>query len=539
MAQSCVYVIGLDGGSWDVINRLIERGRLPNLKGLMGEGAWGDLTSTLPPVTCPAWFTFSTGLKPSHLGIYNFRGIKSGSNRVRLHTYKELQHPEFWDLLMREGFSCGIINNPLLYPRKKHLGYVVPGFITPEEGFHSYPRELMRELDEVTGGYEVDQQAINIVDDETMLDDCVRVLEKRVKAMTHLLREYPTDFFLGVFTATDRICHSFMNRAFLGEAGERDYGWEALARVYGMVDEGIGRLLEMIHEDDFLILMSDHGFAARPWNLHVNQLLKDEGLLEVKVTGKLERLGFTQRSLAKHLHRLGLMKLMDRLTPQSLRRIVPAGESRLGEFFIHDLIEMNRLDWAKTQALCLGYGNYLNTENRPEGRLSPSEAEEVKERISASLQRLEDPDGVREGISTVSPETAYMTEELIDAPDQMLMEEGGWQIRTTFTRDGEIFTRNKRAGHSRRGIFLLRHPWVEPGEVAESMSIEDLAPLILHLFGQAVPERMDGRVRLDIFKPGSPLQKEVRRSRGEPDAMGAEKARIRRRIAELKKDDSL
>jgi len=538
MASDRVFVIGLDGGSWKVIDPLIERGKLPNLSRLKEEGAWSGLESTLPPVTCPAWFTFSTGLRPSRLGIYDFRGISKGSDRIRLHTYKEIEQPEFWDIIMQSGHSCGIINNPLLYPRKRHTGYVVPGFITPQEHFRTYPEGLIRELDGVAGGYEVDQQAMNIVDDETLLEDCLRVLRKRIEAMTYLLREYPTDLFLGVFTATDRICHRFMNRAFLGDGDEERAGWDALERVFGLVDEGVGKILEAAGDEDYILVMSDHGFEARPWNVHVNQWLADEGLLNIKVVGTLEKMGLTQRNIGRQLKKMGLMKAVYRLSPRRLREIVPAGESTLGEYFIHDLLERGRVDWARTRAVSLGYSYYLNTEDRPQGILSAREAGEVRQEIEAGLRGLVDPEGGSGGIEALDTASAYETEAPLDPPDQMLRESGGWQIRSTLTAGGEIFTPNERAGHAMRGIFVLRHPWVEAGEVGEPLSIEDLAPLILHLFGLPVPEGMDGRVRQDIFKPDTPLRREVSISRT-PDAMGAEKERIRRRIAALKQGDAV
>lgn len=44
-----LVVIGLDGGSFSVIDPLIEEGRLPNIKKLMKEGVKGELLSTIPP----------------------------------------------------------------------------------------------------------------------------------------------------------------------------------------------------------------------------------------------------------------------------------------------------------------------------------------------------------------------------------------------------------------------------------------------------------------------------------------------------------
>jgi predicted AlkP superfamily phosphohydrolase/phosphomutase len=538
MTKSRVFMIGLDGGSWNVIDPLIERGKLPNLGSLREEGAWGRLMSTLPPVTCPAWFTFSTGLRPSRLGIYDFRGISRGSDRIHMHTYKEIKQPEFWDLLMESGNTCGIINNPLVYPLKKHRGYIVPGFITPQKEYRTYPEGLMDELDRVAGGYEVDQQAMTIVDDETLLEDCLRVLRKRIKAMTYLLKEYPSDFFLGVFTETDRICHCFMNQAFLRNGKERDRGWEALEQVFSLVDEGIGKILGMASEEDYLIVMSDHGFEARQWNVHVNQWLVDAGLLNVKVVGGLERIGLTQRGIGRLMKKMGLMELAYRLAPSKLKEIMPAGETSLGEYFIHNLLDRGRVDWDKTRALSIGYSYYLNTQDRPHGILSDLEVGEVKRQIEVGLKGLVDPGGGHGGIELLETGPAYAAGTPVDPPDQMIRESGGWQLRSSLTRSGDIFTPNERAGHAMEGIFVLRHPWAQAGEVAEPLGIEDLAPLILHLFGVPAPVEMDGRIRPDVFKPGTPLREEVSIPQA-MDATGAEKERIRRRIAALKQGDAV
>jgi predicted AlkP superfamily phosphohydrolase/phosphomutase len=539
MDEGRVFIIGLDGGSWNIIDPLMEEGVLPNLQRLLQEGAWGVLHSTLPPVTCPAWMTFSTSMKPSSLGIYEFRGMPEGSNRLSYHTYKELRYPEFWDLLMRDGRTCGIINDPLVYPLKEHEGYIVPGFITPQEEFKSYPESLLGELDEVTEEYELDQQGGFIIDDQTLLDGCSRVVGKRVLAMSYLLDRYPTDLFLGVFTSTDRAAHRFMNRAFLGEGEDSEQGWKALARIYGMVDEGIGRLLEMMHEDDFLILMSDHGFAARPWNLHVNQFLAEEGFLRVEVRGTLDRLGLTQRNLGKMLLKVGLIEKVFRLTPARLRNLIPAGESIYGEFFIHELMERGKLDWSKTRAICIGSGIYINTDDRPHGIVPSGEVGKIKQAIQEGLEGLRDPDGGGKGVRALEPEEVYGTGKLVSPPHLLLLGEGDWELLPTLPKSGEIFTRNQRAGHSIDGIFMLRHPWVKRGRMAEPMGIEDLAPMILHVFGVPAPAEMEGRVRLDAFLPDSPLGKEPSRSTAEPDTTSMEKERIKRRIARLKKGDSL
>ena len=74
MAKS--LIIGLDGATWNVIKPLAEEGKLPTFKKLMEEGVWGNLESTVPPVTGPAWVSFATGRNPGKTGVFDFLNRK-------------------------------------------------------------------------------------------------------------------------------------------------------------------------------------------------------------------------------------------------------------------------------------------------------------------------------------------------------------------------------------------------------------------------------------------------------------------------------
>ncbi len=49
------------------------------------------------------------------------------------------------------------------------------------------------------------------------------------------------------------------------------------------------------------------------------------------------------------------------------------------------------------------------------------------------------------------------------------------------------------------GVFLAYGPEVQPGVQVEDAQIVDLAPTILHLMGEPVPEHMDGGVLHEIL----------------------------------------
>ena len=61
-----ILVIGVDGLDWRIANPLMEAGKLPWLKKLQEEGAWGDLlTLNDLPLSPVIWTSIATGKVPS------------------------------------------------------------------------------------------------------------------------------------------------------------------------------------------------------------------------------------------------------------------------------------------------------------------------------------------------------------------------------------------------------------------------------------------------------------------------------------------
>ena len=54
--------------------------------------------------------------------------------------------------------------------------------------------------------------------------------------------------------------------------------------------------------------------------------------------------------------------------------------------------------------------------------------------------------------------------------------------------------------HRPTGIFLMRGPGISQGVRLKDIRIYDIAPSILHLMGQPVPEDLDGKVLADAFQ---------------------------------------
>ena len=80
--MSKVCVIGLDGGTFSVIDYLIRQKRLPNFARLMTEGSRATLLSTTPPLTPAAWTSFYTGSNPGKTGAVGFFKFRPGTYQL-------------------------------------------------------------------------------------------------------------------------------------------------------------------------------------------------------------------------------------------------------------------------------------------------------------------------------------------------------------------------------------------------------------------------------------------------------------------------
>ena len=90
-------------------------------------------------------------------------------------------------------------------------------------------------------------------------------------------------------------------------------------------------------------------------------------------------------------------------------------------------------------------------------------------------------------------------------PDLHLVMDGYRYIACPlFATNGRIITEQIRGDsgcHRSNGIFLARGPVLKRGARIEGARIVDLAPTLLHLMDEAVPDDMDGRVLHEIFRP--------------------------------------
>ena len=68
-----LLVIGLDGASFEALDRLRADGTMPTLDRLARDGVTRELASVVPPITPVAWTSFLTGKTPAKHGVFDLR----------------------------------------------------------------------------------------------------------------------------------------------------------------------------------------------------------------------------------------------------------------------------------------------------------------------------------------------------------------------------------------------------------------------------------------------------------------------------------
>jgi predicted AlkP superfamily phosphohydrolase/phosphomutase len=513
-----VLVIGLDGATFDLIKPWAAEGYLPTFSYLMQEGAHGTLTSTLPPMTAPAWTSFATGANPGQHGLYDWIARDEKSYQFSPVTALDATAPTIYTLLSQAGRRVCTLNVPMTYPPVPVNGVMVSGMPAPStQSTITYPAGLFRDIVQAVGDYILypdPGQAYSDAGVDAFLERLYRCTELRVRAFEFLRSREAWDFSMLVFNGTDTICHALWKYTDahhpLHDASRHARYGSAIRDYYQAIDRYLAGFVESLDEDTTLILMSDHGSGPFHKFIHVNNWLAQEGFMRLRPAlhsrfkQGLFRLGITPMSVYDALMQVGL---------GALKREVVRGQGRglLKALFL----SFDDVDWRRTVAYSLGNVGqiYLNVAGRePMGCVPPGAAyEEVRERIIARLMELRDPQTGEQVVEAAyRREEIYHGQQLERAPDVVFIPRrleyfGFGEYEFGSHKIIEAMKRGISGTHRMNGMFLAYGPAIRPDTLVEEAHIVDLAPTILHLMGTPIPEHMDGQVLQEMLHDGADL----------------------------------
>jgi predicted AlkP superfamily phosphohydrolase/phosphomutase len=507
-----VLVIGLDGATWDVLDPWIEEGILPNLSHLRKNGSWGILKSTIPPITAAAWGTFATGKRPGKHGVFHFVPIfnpEENDTEPEIVNAKSLKSSAIWDILGHHDRKVILINIPMTYPPRQVNGTMITGLLTPKGApVFTHPPELSKELSDYIidldrfideKPFATEPAADTIKPSIGLIEEFRMMMERRAITSLDMMRSNDWDFFMVVFTGTDRLGHYlwvYHNPPNEIESQEQHLLFKGIKDYYIQLDEIIGELLQTAGKDVTVLIMSDHGMGPDiSKRVHGNNWLKSKGWLDIKpMVGGVNNVDRWLTKLGIPRDKVGrlILKIPGLASTNLVRQAAESHASTINEQKSTAYFKKIYNNFA---------GIYIDL---------PSEAKtELVNKIIQALTELVDPENGESVVENVITGTDYYHGPYAkNIPDLIiaLKPDYGWgyQVSSYSSFVTKLPILSKRGDHRLEGIFLLHGPGVlAQAEPMQGMSIEDLSPTILYLMNLPQPEDMDGKVITEVFQPGT------------------------------------
>ena len=495
MSERKVLCIGLDAACFEQLAPMVDRGSLPNLEGLLDDGASGTLRTTTPPWTPSAWPSVTTGTTPWTHGIYDFYDY-TGSE-PHLVSATDLHAPYLWEYLSAGGDSAIVVNVPVTHPVHRFDGSLVPGYLAPEDTDIAIDGELTPQsaLGEAYRIYadETDSRDARVAENEALVD-------ARVDAAELLAERQDWSFMMVQFQRTDSIFHT------LG------HDRAAVRRVYERVDDAVGSLLALTDDETTVIVVSDHGIQEYERTFRCNTWLRDAGFVETAADteryawseatkpdesadhartvtdrlaataiGALQSVGITPQRAEQALSVVGLAAPVRRLLPDKLL-----------------LDAADHVDWRASRAYCRSVsslGLRCNVAGRdPGGVIDPAEFASVRSTLVTSLEALRAPDGtpVFEAVYDRHERHGSDVPNEASAPD-IVVRPTGMRWKVTDVLREPVFGTTDEFSHTYEGLFIASGPPIR-ADAGGSVRAEDIAPTVLELFGYRPAPAMDGAV---------------------------------------------
>ncbi len=502
-----VLVIAIDGATFDVIDPWLEAGHLPNMARLIQSGVKTPLMSIFPPLTPAAWSSFMTGKNPAKHGILEFLQRQADSYVPEPMNAGLRRGRSLWHLLSEAGQRVVVVNVPLTYPPEPVRGALVAGMPVPtgRDDF-TYPPALAAEIRAWLPDYAINASTVYVRGQaEAFLDDVRAKLNQRFTVAEKLIAQEQPDFAMVHILGTDRIQHEFwhcMDTSHPLHQGEALRYQHAIRDFFMEVDAGLPRLLQYADEDTTVMLVSDHGFGPLERFVYLNTWLWQQGFLVLKrdaltrLKAAAFRAGFAPTNIYRLVERLGLGGMRGGMSMNARQQLLDAL-----------FLSFRDVEWGRTKAYARGnFGQiFINKAGRePQGIVQPGEDYDrtVTEIMARAETTLLDPRTGQRLLASAQRREALFSgtpEQLDRAPDIALLmkDEAAVPLGTAdFPANRVVEAAFGNTGdHRMNGIGIFSGAGIQPGALDEA-SLMDIAPTVLHLMGQPVPEDMDGRVLL-------------------------------------------
>jgi predicted AlkP superfamily phosphohydrolase/phosphomutase len=491
-----ILVLGLDGATWTVLDPMRSRGLMPNLDALLKRAAHGELTSIVPPVTTAAWTSMVTGCNPARHGVFDHRYFDAAENRMKVNHSGRIRVPTIWRLLSDAGRSIACLNVPGLYPPPRVNGVVVSGMDAPHlegalQGYPEFAARLKAEAPNYSLSYFWKRAPQSLEELQTNARLTVESFQGRAEGGLVADRATPDWSVLMVqFQNLDPFQHRVWRYLNVDETGIDEPEWNAAAAsVIQGLDRAIGSLCELADKRGAAVMVvSDHGFGPCLGRIDVNQILIDAGVAQRE--GMVRKL--TRRA----------DQAVDRLRLWNDKRGDPKARSAS---FATSVSAQFPFDWKRTIAFAphqdtaaMIYVNsparFGSTRNCPP-LFTPREVDEARNEAARALIDARHPEtGDRLFPRIIQTAETYGVDPAREGyPDLIAMPDAPYWVRTKLGagRGWVSSDPNLPGTHRPEGVVAIAGAGVAPGRYLQADLI-DVAPTILRLLGQPIPDHIEG-----------------------------------------------
>ena len=479
-------LIGLDGATFTILDTLIEQGIMPFIQQFIKTGVRSELISIIPPLTPPAWTSLMTGRNPGAHGIFDFFQKEKTSHRLRFTTHQDVQAETIWQIASRAGHRVTTLNFPLMLPPPSITGNVISGgWLTARQlPLACYPSDLFHRI-KALPGFNAKELALDMSHEEKALEGC-RQDEFRSWIQLHIRRERqwfnilknrmqkdPCGLEAILFDGIDKIQHLCWTYLTADSACQQLEPWqmhvrELCVKYFFKLDQILAEIAELAGPDATIVMVSDHGFGPQRETFFVNTWLE----------------------------RNGYLKWADNDSPWRS----PTGILGMGEMAKH----IYKIDWAHTVAYAStpssnGIHIVKQGPEHPNG-IAPGAYESMCNELTQNLKRILSPTTGEPLIACIWPrEKAFSGAHMDSAPDLTLLLRDGGLVSILSSDDIVKPLSTVKGSHRMEGIFLAKGPAIESSFERDSISILDIAPILLHTLNIPIPSEMEGCIPENLF----------------------------------------
>ncbi len=498
-----LVIIGIDAGDPLFIEEWVDQGHLPNISSVMKTSIWGRTAGPELVTEHGVWISLLSGISRGRHGYYYFRQLIPGTYDLKSVTGLDIDAPPLWSHLIGTNKKTLVIDAADTRLYKGIAGIQVANWATHHnwDPYHfvtgSEPPSVMDDISKKYG-----QKLLTVENHNSTFEEDLEIYRKlltnvRIKGdlCRYLINRDEFDLSFMIFAESHAANHQFWKY----HPKNRDIGDEdceltnAIRDVYKAIDTEIGLILKQLDNPNICIL-SSVGMEDDYPNAALGEAF-------------CRQLGF-QASPEGGSYSLRPIDIARRLLPETARIWLSKRMSReKREQLVSDQFR-NGTDWGRTTAFSIpvSYTSFIrvNLKGRePHGIVEPGdEYHALVDRIVRELYKLTDTATGEPAVVSVNK-----TVEIFNCapheylPDLFVEWKSGSFMERVRHPDAELKQKIpeffRRSDHSTQGFFALSGPSVKKSGRIDNIEVLDIAPTLLSLLGEPVPDIMMGR-KLDI-----------------------------------------